>query len=442
MKWSEQLKAILPELRNGLRATLFLLKITTYVTVGLVAWRTLDGHVSELAKYFITIVAAYLGGFVVDGILTYLLPYASSKLGANVDKREKRFHKVTKVFAILLLLATGTLSWWAMPEVANIAIKEQDANPFLSTILSLDSVSLNLEAEKSKRLRWAKSTESKRVEAAQSKGHALVIDAINKAPSERWKRLMRQNNAWFKSPRRDRRIRSYVAAVQKAKQDSAEIVARELNVTSAMLASGGTSGVRDTAVASIAGALSTGVKQRESRITNVSRVLFTMDVLWMVLAFLLAWGIGYVDGHVIKPKQTFAGMLFEVSETYSTFLVSKTKTALLSLIGDVDTSVGIVPDSSIAAEPSKPPQTVKTKESEGVLPHEHSEPETEYREVIVDLSKAKKDARNSWKAANTAKTETTRERNRERYNRLKAQLSELGVRIDEVSKTSISFPES
>lgn len=315
--WHLKLRAILPTMRLGLKLDLFLLRITTLAAFGILAYKSLLDKIPFWLVIMISAITAVMGSFVIDGLLDRLAPFAFSRYDREViGQREKAFHWFIRVFVVLLLIASGTITWWLMPEISAVAVKPPDDSRYLSLIDSIQSRSVSVLEERQTEIATAQATERQRVRDAERQGKKLVETAIN-AGGDRFAELWRQGNTWVRSDRKFRKVR---AGIEAAQRQADELVAREKNLVASLRAE--RADLQRTSVASadsVATTLATTMTRNQqryfSRLDNLTRVLVYTDAAWMAIAFLLLFFIGMVDGHEVTDKKSALGILFEVIDS-------------------------------------------------------------------------------------------------------------------------------
>lgn len=314
----EKINAILPALRAGLRAGLFLLKLTTLFVLALIGWKIFAVKLPVFFAYALTIAFAALGGFVVDGVLDKILPFAMSRASAS-DKSERVFKRAVTALSLILLAISGTLSWWAMPELSEVAIggDEPKTDSTFAEIQEFRAGFLSEIRDKGKELSEAMRTESTRIRAAEREGRKLVSSAIASGPV-RWQQLYREKNTWFQKQGGD--IRRYLRRIAEAESTALALVEKEKALASSIrqeksaieVSRGGTIDSISTAFAGIAVSQS---RRHETRLRNMTNVLLVCDVAWMFVSLFLSWLIGLVDGHEFRTEnRNIFGVLFDVAD--------------------------------------------------------------------------------------------------------------------------------
>lgn len=314
----DKINATLPTLRAGLRAALFLLKLTTLFVLALIGWKIFAGKVPPAVAYGLSFIFAMLGGFVVDGVLDKILPLAMTR-ASTTDKNERRFKIAITCLSLVLLIISGTLSWWAMPELSEVAIGK-DAPKTDSTLAEIQEFRAGFLAEiqgKESELADAKRTERARLREAEKRGRSLVAAAIASGPN-RWQELYREKNGWFLKQRGD--IGKYLKRINDAEAQAVALVEKERGLAESIRAEkAGIESSRGAAIDSISTAF-TGIavaqaQRHERRLANMTNVLLICDVAWMFLALFLSWLIGLVDGHEFRTEnRNMFGVLFEVAD--------------------------------------------------------------------------------------------------------------------------------
>lgn len=311
--WDDKLRAVLPTMHLGLKMDLFLLRITTLAAFGILAYKSLIGKVPFWAAIAIGAIAAVLGSFVIDGVLDRLLPFAFSRYDKGIEKRKKRFHWAVRFFTVALLVISGTITWWLMPEIAAVAVKPPDDSAYLSLIDSVQSRSVAMLEDRQTEIETAQATERQRVKDAERQGKRLVATAVN-AGGDRFAQLWRQGNAWVRT---DRKFRKARAGIEAAQRQADELVAAEKNLVATLRAD--RSDLQHTSIAkadSVATTIAANMVRTQdryiSRLDNLTSVLVWTDISWMVIAFILAFLIGMVDGHEVQDRRSAIGVIFEV----------------------------------------------------------------------------------------------------------------------------------
>lgn len=310
----EKIQATLPALRAAFQVVLYLLKVTTYFVIGMVAYNFFTGKIPPFFAYSMTALVTYFGGFAIDGLLDNILPLAATR-GNAVSREEKQFHLIVRVLAVVLLLITGTLSWWAMPEVAEAAIREVDNATELAVIQQVSSDTRATIEQKTAELERAEQTERNRVREAEQEGRQLVAAAIAAGP-ERWQELYSEKNSWFL--KQGGAIGAYLRSIRDAEKKAAEMVQAEKDLAGRIRSEKSRLESRrtaqaDQAVTSLASTIQAREERRGQRLDNLSNVLLIMDVSWMLIAAVLAYLIGLVDGHRVEERKNAIGLIFEVA---------------------------------------------------------------------------------------------------------------------------------
>lgn len=311
--WFLKLEAVLPTMHLALKITLFLLKITTIASFGILVYSGLLGKIPHWAVISLAILTAYLGSFAIDGLMDKLLPFAGSRIDGSLESRHKIFHWFTRIVTLLLLVASGTITWWLMPQAADMATKKPNDQKYLAAIDSINRrASLSLESM-AQEIRQAQASEKARIRQAQKDGQKLVRDAV-KAGGSNFARLWWAGNDWVKTDRKFNKIRAGI----KAAQDKADaLVAEQKALVPTLLAQRDQlQGTTLTAATQLTTTLGNQVQKQwdayNKKVATITTVAWLIDLFWMILVILLAIAIWLVDGFEVEEEKTAVGVAFNI----------------------------------------------------------------------------------------------------------------------------------
>ena len=320
----DKIKTIIPELRAILRTVLFLLAVTTWLTAALMLWNFFAAWLPVWAAIPLTGLASFLTAKAIDGLLDALLPVAASPHSLT-SRRERAFVVIIRVFSFVLLLVSGTLSWWAMPEISRTAIKEPDDKEILRTVQDVNASVARTIADKNAELADAKRTVAK----AEADGKKLVQDAINSHPEAA--RLLRSGNAWVKTAPQLSAWRAKVGRAErqaaKMKEDAEKYVRalhneRGAAVTAKMNAA-------DSVNMALVGIAAKRQARYDARMSRFTNVLYLFDIGWMGIALVIIILLYLVDGHEVRERRSGIGLMFMTIEERTEQFLSWLETVLL-----------------------------------------------------------------------------------------------------------------
>lgn len=309
--WQDKLENTLPTVKLALKITLWLLKLTTLASFAILGYTSLLGKMHHTLVLIAAGLLAYLGSFVIDGLLDRLLPFAGSRIDKSLDDRFKYFHHFIRVVSLLLLVASGTITWWLMPQAAEMAAKKPQDAKYLAAIDSINRrAALSLESI-SREIQQAQASEKARIRQAEKDGDRLIREAI-RAGGPEFARIYNKSS-WAKSAPKFRKINQVIAQARDEKKD---MIKRERNMVPTLLAQ------RDQLQTSSLGAannltstLSGQVKKQwdayYKKLNNITTVLVITDFAWMLLVVILSIALWWVDGFEVKDEKTLLGVMFE-----------------------------------------------------------------------------------------------------------------------------------
>lgn len=305
----EKIKSLIQPLRTAQALALFLLQITTLFTAGLMLWNFFNQFLPPWASWVMTVLGAWFTGQVIDGLLDKVLPVAASP-HKPANRREKAFVWIIRVLALALLIVSGTLSWWAMPEISRTAIAEPENEQILQTVTNVNaSLALTLK-DKNAEIREAE----RAVTQSKKDGKALIQSAINSHPEAA--RLLKSGNTWVKTAPQLSAWRSRIAQAER-KAAKMEETARQY-VRTLHNEKNGLISARTAQADSMNTALTTLAlnreKRYESRMNRYTNVLYLFDLAWMGLVIVISLLLFLVDGHAVRQTKSGMALVFHVAE--------------------------------------------------------------------------------------------------------------------------------
>ncbi len=302
----EKIKSLIQPLRTAQALALFLLQITTLFTAGLMLWNFFNQFLPQWAAGIMTGAGAWFTGQVIDGLLDKILPVAASPHKPGT-RREKAFVWIIRFLALTLLIVSGTLSWWAMPEISRAAIAEPENSQILETVTNVNaSVALTLK-DKNAEIKEAE----RAVEQARKDGKALIQSAINSHPEAA--RLLKSGNTWVKTAPQLSAWRSRVAQAErkaaKMEEQAREYVRILHNEKNGLIAARtAQSDSMNTALTTLA---LNREKRYEARMNRYTNVLYLFDLAWMGIVIVISTLLFLVDGHTVRQTKSGMGLIFQ-----------------------------------------------------------------------------------------------------------------------------------
>jgi hypothetical protein len=269
-------------------------------------WNFFNQFLPPWASWVMTVLGAWFTGQVIDGLLDKVLPVAASPHKPGT-RREKAFVWIIRFLALTLLIVSGTLSWWAMPEISRAAIAEPENSQILETVTNVNaSVALTLK-DKNAEIREAE----RAVSQAQKDGKVLIQSAINSHPEAA--RLLKSGNTWVKTAPQLSAWRSRVAQAErkaaKMEQQAREYVRVLHNEKNGLIAA------RTAQADSMNTALTTLAlnreKRYEARMNRYTNVLYLFDLAWMGIVIVISTLLFLVDGHTVRQTKSGMGLIFQ-----------------------------------------------------------------------------------------------------------------------------------
>lgn len=314
--WHQKLDNTLPTLHLVLKITLFLLKITTLASFAILAYSSLLGKMPHWMVIGLSALTAYLGSFVIDGLLDKLLPFAASQIDKNIEGRYRNFHYFTRVVTLLLLVTSGTITWWLMPQAAEMATRKPQDGKYLAAIDSVNRrAALSLESMAGE-IRKAQDTERSRVRQAERDGQRMVRDAIASGSIWQVKSYKQNKFSWLESrSNRDKKDKAYAAGIHRAIAARDSMVQAERKLAATLIQQ--RDQLQSTTIAAANQLTTTLTKQVDDqwkkyhkKVANITTVLVVTDIVWMILVLILAIAIWWVDGFEVKEEKTLIGVVF------------------------------------------------------------------------------------------------------------------------------------
>jgi len=320
----DKIKTIIPELRAILRTVLLLLAVTTWLTAALMLWNFFAAWLPVWAAIPLTGLASFLTAKAIDGLLDALLPVAASPYSLT-SRRERAFVVIIRVFSFVLLLVSGTLSWWAMPEISRTAIQEPDDKEILRTVQDVNASVARTIADKNAELADANRTVTK----AEADGKKLVQDAINSHPEAA--RLLRSGNTWVKTAPQLSAWRAKVARAEtkaeKMKEDAEKYVRTLHNERGAAVTE--KTNAADSVNMALVGIAAKKQARYDARMTRFTNVLYLFDLGWMGIALVVAILLFLVNGHEVRERKSGIGLMFRTVEERTEQFLGWLETVLL-----------------------------------------------------------------------------------------------------------------